>query len=116
MLSPHKHDLVLITWDDAGELALGWVQDSEIVPKELLAYSVGFLVKKTPKHVVLASTVGEPSANTNQFQIPRKMIKSIEIIVPKRAVFLDRRNQNTDESPDDRRDPGKVPGSDNPER
>lgn len=81
MLSPHKHDLVLITWDDAGELALGWVQDSEIVPKELLAYSVGFLVKKTPKHVVLASTVGEPSANTNQFQIPRKMIKSIEIIV-----------------------------------
>lgn len=83
MLSPHKHDLVLITWDDAGELALGWVQDSEIVPKELLAYSVGFLVKKTPKHVVLASTVGEPSANTNQFQIPRKMIKSIEIILKK---------------------------------
>lgn len=83
MLSPHKHDLVLITWDDAGELALGWVQDSEIVPKELLVYSVGFLVKKTPKHIVLASTVGEPSANTNQFQIPRKMIKSIEIILKK---------------------------------
>lgn len=83
MLSSQKHDLVLITWDDAGELALGWVQDSEIVPKELLAYSVGFLVKKTPKHVVLASTVGEPSANTNQFQIPRKMIKSIEIILKK---------------------------------
>lgn len=75
-----RHDLVLITWDDAGELALGWVQDSEVIPKELLAYSVGFLIKKTPKHVVLASTIGEPLANTNQFQIPRKMIKTIEII------------------------------------
>lgn len=106
MLSSQKHDLVLITWDDAGELALGWVQDSEIVPKELLAYSVGFLVKKTPKHVVLASTVGEPSANTNQFQIPRKMIKSIEIITKKGSPI---------ESPDDRRNPGKMPGSDNPQ-
>lgn len=110
-----RHDLVLVTWDDAGELALGWVQDNEINPKEMLVYSIGFLIKKTPNHIVLANTV-EAAANTNQFQIPRKMIKSIEIIAKKGVFLTEHRGvQNTDATTDNRRDNGKMPGSDKTE-
>lgn len=78
-----RHDLIQVTWDDAGELGAGWVQDHEIQPKEMIAITVGFLIAKTRTHLVIASTVGEFVANTAQFQIPRKMVKTVSTICKK---------------------------------
>jgi hypothetical protein len=82
-----RHDLVLITWDDAGELSLGWVQDHEIQPKEMLAVSIGLLAAKTPKHLVIVSTVGETESCCHQFQIPRRMVKHIQVIAKRGSEF-----------------------------
>ena len=82
-----RHDLLLVTWDDAGELGLGWVQDSEVFPKEMLVHTIGFCLRKTKTHIVLASTVSEPYANHAQFQIPVKMVKKIDILGKKGTEF-----------------------------
>jgi hypothetical protein len=78
-----RHDLIQVVWDDAGEVGAGWVQDHEIQPKAMIAISVGFLIAKTKTHLVIASTVGEHQANTAQFQIPRKMVKTIYTLFKK---------------------------------
>jgi len=51
---------VLITWDDAGELGLGWVMDSEVKPKQMLVHTIGFVIARTRSHIVISSTVSEP--------------------------------------------------------
>jgi hypothetical protein len=78
-----RHDLIQVVWDDAGEVGAGWVQDHEIQPREMIAITVGFLIAKTKTHLVIASTVGEYLANTAQFQIPRKMIKTVSVLFKK---------------------------------
>jgi hypothetical protein len=82
-----RHDLVLITWDDAGELGLGWVMDSEVKPKQMLVHTIGFVIARTRSHIVISSTVSEPFANHAQFQIPRKMIQTQQIIGKRGTEF-----------------------------
>ena len=82
-----RHDLILVTWDDAGELGLGWIQDSEIQVKEMLVHTIGFCLKRTRSHIIIASTVSEPYANHAQFQIPVKMVKKVEIIAKKGSEY-----------------------------
>ena len=74
-----SHDIVMVTWDDAGELGLGWQQDDQIKPSKQLARTIGFLLAKTREHLVIASTVDDAKASVHHFQIPRKMIQKLEI-------------------------------------
>lgn len=82
-----RHDLVLVTWDDAAELALGWVDESELEAKPMLVRTVGFLVRKTPKHIIVAGTVGDRMHCHAQFQIPRAMVTGIDIIAKKGTEY-----------------------------
>jgi len=82
-----RHDLVLVTWDDAAELNLGWQDESDVVAKPMLVRTVGFVVRKTPRHIIVASTVGDLIHCHAQFQIPRKMIVTIEIIGKRGSEF-----------------------------
>lgn len=80
-LNDAPFDLVSVVWDDA-ECDSGW--DAAAEPKESLVLSVGFLVKKTRKHIVLAGSITTGEHNTNQrIQIPKGMIKSIEVLKEK---------------------------------
>lgn len=69
-----KYPLVHIVWDDAAVLGEGWKDSFD--PKPQLVDTVGFLIKETEDHVVVASTVSLDE-HTGHFQIPRLMIKSI---------------------------------------
>lgn len=82
-----RHDLVLVTWDDAAELNLGWMEESEIEAKPMIVRTVGFMVRKTKKHVIVASTIGDHAHCHAQFQIPRQMIQSIEVLGRRGAEF-----------------------------
>jgi hypothetical protein len=90
-----RHDLVHILWDDAAELMLGWMDESEVEAKEMLVHTVGFLVRKTRKHIIVASTIGELVHCHAQFQIPRAMIRHITIIAKRGTEF-----PTTNEAPD----------------
>ena len=74
---PYKYPLVLIIWDDA-ESDDGW----EEAPKELkpaLATTVGFLIRKTKNHILVAHSYDNGHTN-GRIQIPQAMIKSIKEI------------------------------------
>jgi hypothetical protein len=75
-----RHDLVLVTWDDAAELSLGWMDEAELDPKLMIVRTCGFLVRKSKHHIIVASTVGDYAHCHAQFQIPRKMIQSIHVL------------------------------------
>lgn len=79
-----KYDLVQIRWDDA-ECDSGW--DKAQDPKEALVLSVGYLVKKTRKHYVLAGSITTGEHNTNQrIQIPKGMVKEVVVIKEKAPI------------------------------
>ena len=82
-----RHDLLLVTWDDASSLPLGWQMDEEISPKQQIARTIGFCLAKTKAHLVLASTVDDERASTHHFQIPRKMILETQVIAKKGTDF-----------------------------
>jgi len=81
--NPFPYDVVWVKWDDA-ESTYGWELESALDPKEALATTVGFLVKETPTHIVIASSVSheeeEGHTTNNRLQIPKGMIKETIII------------------------------------
>ena len=70
-----KYPLVHIEWDDASDLDFGWKQDEDLKPTEEIITSVGFLVKETENHIVLASCVAADGFHNGHFQIPKALIK-----------------------------------------
>ena len=73
MVPKFKYPLFHIEWDDA-TTDNGW----EEVPENLepsLAITVGFLVRETKDHLLIASTYDETHTNA-RLQIPKKLIKS----------------------------------------
>jgi hypothetical protein len=74
-----KYTLAEIQWDDAAT-DHGWQQPDEIEPHVEMALTVGFVVKETADHVVIASTVGEDGSCNGRIQIPKKMIRKRRII------------------------------------
>jgi hypothetical protein len=81
------YDLVECIWDDA-ESFTGWEIGSQINPKDSLCTTIGFLLKKTKKHLVIASTVSwddgvEEHTSNNRIQIPVGMVKRLTILVNK---------------------------------
>ena len=74
-----KYDLVLICWNDASALTDGWTD--EIEPDEpKLALSVGFLIRQTKEHIVIAQDLDAHGHHNGRSQIPRGMVKSIKVL------------------------------------
>lgn len=70
--------IVEVEWDDAH--MAGWWQDGEPEPPEPdLVRSVGYLVHKTRKHLVLIQSRTE-GQHGNRIQIPRGMVKSVTVL------------------------------------
>lgn len=74
-----KFPLVEIKWDDA-VTDTGWQHADEIEPSNEVAITIGFLVKETPKHVVVASTIDADGSTNGRIQIPVKMILKRTVI------------------------------------
>jgi hypothetical protein len=75
------YDLVGVVWDDA-EVDSGWDKVEE--PTESLVLTVGYLVKKTRAHLVIAASITTGEYNTNQrIKIPKGMVKQITVIKEK---------------------------------
>lgn len=72
-MGKYKYKLIEIEWDDA-QTDDGW----EEAPDDLepaLAITVGFLIRETKDHLLIASTYDEKHTNA-RLQIPKKMIVS----------------------------------------
>ena len=84
MKRPFQHyDMVEVVWNDASELTSGWAD--EIVEKDepALALSVGFLVRETKEHIVIAQDTDEAGHHNGRSQIPRGMVKKIRVLKKK---------------------------------
>jgi hypothetical protein len=75
--------VVEVTWDDATALD-GWSSGEEEI-KPCLVLSVGFLVKKTKTHIVLAQDIAPDGHRCGRGQIPRGMVKRIKVLKKKDA-------------------------------
>lgn len=72
-----KYPLVYIEWDDA-EADNGW-EEAPVDLKEAIAITVGFLVRETEKHLLIASSYDNHHTN-GRLQIPRGMVKSMKVL------------------------------------
>ena len=73
--------IVAVLWDDATALD-GWSSGhDEVKPCHVL--SVGFLVRKTKKHIVLAQDISPDGQQCGRGQIPKGMVKRITRIKKK---------------------------------
>lgn len=75
----HKYPLVHLEWDDAGA-DNKWLTASDIEIDEDTVTTVGFVVKETDRHVIIASTYWGSDVNAT-IQIPKKMIVSRKTLV-----------------------------------
>lgn len=77
---PFQHyPLVEVIWNDASDLIGGWTNEIEH-DEPALALSVGFLVKETKEHIIIAlDTDGEGNHN-GRSQIPRGMVKKMRVL------------------------------------
>ena len=71
--------MVEVMWDDASELTAGWTDEIEKT-EPALALSVGFLVRETKDHIVIAQDLDEAGHHNGRSQIPRGMVKKIRVI------------------------------------
>lgn len=77
-------DIVFVVWDDATELPAGWTDETPDV-EPALATSVGFLIKETKDHIILALDCDANGHHNGRSQIPRGMVKSIKVLRKKDA-------------------------------
>lgn len=77
-ITSYKYPLIEVIWDDAST-DNGW----EPVPEELkaeLVTTVGFLVRETDKHLLIANSY-DPNHTNGRIQIPVGMIVSRKVIL-----------------------------------
>lgn len=75
-----RFDLMEVIWDDAATMAQGWEPAADIRLDEQICLTVGFLVKETEQHLMIASTVDAEGNTNGRFQIPRQMVKSQRVL------------------------------------
>ena len=76
--TPYRFPLVEIKWDDA-ETSDGW-DEPPLELKEAIAITVGFLVRETDKHLLIASTY-DPNHTNGRIQIPVGMVISKKVLM-----------------------------------
>ena len=73
------YDLVEVWWDDASALKHGWEEkDADLKPQMVL--SVGFLIKETDDHILIAQDIDPQGMHNGRTQIPRGMVKNIKVL------------------------------------
>lgn len=72
-------DLVEVIWDDAASLTAGWTKDIEDVGPHL-ALSVGFLIRDSKDHIVIAQDIDEDGHHNGRSQIPKGMIQKLKTL------------------------------------
>lgn len=78
--------IVLVEWDDASmDTESHWQVGGPPVPEANLIFSVGFVVHRTQKYLVLVQSVADGSY-AHKIQIPRAMIRSITTLEKKRPI------------------------------
>jgi hypothetical protein len=75
-----RFPLIEILWDDAATMVQGWEPADDIRLDEQMCVTVGFLVKETEQHLMIASTVDVDGNTNGRFQIPRQMVKSQRVV------------------------------------
>jgi hypothetical protein len=76
-----KFPIVAVAWDDAKAID-GWGEEDDTL-EPCIVLSVGFLVKKTPKYIVLAQDIAPDGTVCGRGQIPRGMVKRIKVLKKK---------------------------------
>lgn len=74
-----SYDLIEITWDDASELTSGWSAEIERT-EPALALSVGFLIRDTKDHIVIAQDIDPDGHHNGRSQIPKGMVKILKVL------------------------------------
>ena len=72
-------DMVEVIWNDASDLTSGWTDQIE-KDEPQLALSVGFLIKKTKEHLIIALDTDGDGHHNGRSQIPMGMVKQIKIL------------------------------------
>ena len=78
ILNPYKYPLIEVIWDDA-ETNDGW-EEPPVDLKEALATTVGFLIRESEKHLLIASTY-DPNHTNGRIQIPVGMVVSRKVLM-----------------------------------
>ena len=77
---PFQHyDLVEVIWNDASDLTSGWKKEID-EDEPALALSVGFLIRETKEHIVIALDTDEEGHHNGRSQIPQGMVKKIKVL------------------------------------
>lgn len=74
-----SYDLIEITWEDASELTSGWSAEIERT-EPALALSVGFLIRDTKDHIVIAQDIDPEGHHNGRSQIPKGMVKILKVL------------------------------------
>ena len=74
----YKYPLIEVIWDDAST-DNGWEPVPEALSPELVT-TVGFLVRETEKHLLIASSY-DPNHTNGRIQIPIGMVTSRKVIL-----------------------------------
>jgi hypothetical protein len=72
--------IIMVLWDDACT-DNGWEESPDNL-KEQLCITVGFKIKETKKHILIASTT-DGGMNNARIQIPKKMILQTTVLKEK---------------------------------
>ena len=95
---PFQHyPLVEVIWDDAAGLKDGWKATHEM-PDPYIALSVGFLIKDTPGHIIIAQDTDQEGSHNGRTQIPRGMVKKIRVLRKADTVKSPKPTENTNEA------------------
>lgn len=70
--------VVMVEWDDAC-MSGHWIDGKPSKPKAEIVWSVGYLARKTKRHIVLVQSMSE-DVHGNALQIPRGMILSMRVL------------------------------------
>lgn len=73
------YPLVEIHWDDATGLRHGWESDVDSIELAIVL-SVGFLIKETESHIIIAQDLSPEGEHNGRSQIPKGMIKATKIL------------------------------------
>lgn len=74
-----RWDMVEVVWNDASALTDGWAKDVER-DEPALALSVGFLIRETKEHIVIAQDVDGEGHHNGRSQIPKGMVKKLKVL------------------------------------
>jgi hypothetical protein len=86
-----SYPLVEVWWDDAAALTHGWKTKEEFERESIkpeIMISVGFLLKETEDHVIIAMDLDKDGASNQRSQIPKGMMRKLKILRPADSTKL----------------------------